>query len=306
MEVTFLGTSSAVPSKMRNHTSIALRIPGEVFLFDCGEGTQRQMALAGISPMKVTRIFITHLHGDHILGIPGMIQSMGFRGREEPLELYGPPGTLEVYESMMKVGYFSLDFEIQVNEITEGVVVEEDEYLVSCARGSHSVTNLAYCFQEKKRPRFLREKAIALGLKPGPDFGRLHRGIPVRVGDRVIMPEEVLGEPRRGVKICYSGDTRPCESIVKLARGADLLIHESTFEAGKKDKAAESGHSTAAEAARVARDAEVRRLILTHLSTRYRRSEVLEEAAREIFPETVVAEDLMTLEVNAVESHDDG
>lgn len=150
--------------------------PREVFLFDCGEGTQRQMALAGISPIKVTRIFITHLHGDHILGIPGMIQSMGFRGREEPLELYGPPGTLEVYESMMKVGYFSLDFEIQVNEITEGVVVEEDEYLVSCARGSHSVTNLAYCFQEKKRPRFLREKAIALGLKPGPDFGRLHRG----------------------------------------------------------------------------------------------------------------------------------
>jgi len=303
MEVTFLGTSSAVPSKNRNHSSIALRIPGEVFLFDCGEGTQRQMALAGISPMKVTRIFITHLHGDHILGIPGMIQSMGFRGREEPLEIYGPPGIQGLHECIMKMGYFTLDFDINVQEVRGGTVVEEDDYRVTSAPASHSVFNLAYCFEEKKRPRFLREKAIALGLKPGPAFGKLHRGIPVTVGDRVIMPEEVLGSPRKGLKICYSGDTRPCESVIRLAEGADLLIHESTLEAGSEDKAAESGHSTAREAAEVARSAGVKRLILTHLSTRYKRTEVILEAAREVFPRTEVADDLMTLEVKADDSN---
>lgn len=302
MEVTFLGTSSAVPSKNRNHTSIALRIPGEVFLFDCGEGTQRQMALAGISPMKVTRMFITHLHGDHILGIPGMIQSMGFRGRQEPLEIYGPPGIHEIHESIMKLGYFTLDFDIHVHEVKGGTVIEEEDYRITSAPASHSVFNLAYCFEEKKRPRFLREKAIELGLKPGPAFGKLHRGIPVRVGDRIIKPEEVLGSPRRGVKICYSGDTRPCESVIDLAHDADLLIHESTFEAGSEDKAAESGHSTAREAAEVAASACVRRLILTHLSTRYKRTEVILNAAREVFPETDVADDLMTVEVKADDS----
>ncbi|HHW04957.1 MAG TPA: ribonuclease Z [Methanothermobacter sp.] len=305
MELTFLGTSAAIPSKKRNHTSIALKAFGEIFLFDCGEGTQRQMARAKVSPMKIKNIFISHLHGDHILGLPGMIQTLAFRGRTEPLHIFGPPGTKEVLEAAIKLGYFSMNFDIYVHEIGAGKIMEKEDYRITCVETEHTIPNLAYCFEEKKKPRFLRDKAIKLGLKPGPAFGKLHRGVPVRLGDKIIRPEQVLGKPRKGIKITYSGDTRPSKNLVRLAKNSHILIHEATFEAGKEDKALETGHSTASEAAKIAKESNVGSLILTHLSTRYKRSDVIEKAAREIFKDTKVAYDLMSIEVREYASKND-
>jgi ribonuclease Z len=297
MELIFLGTSSAIPSKHRNHASIALKAFGEILLFDCGEGTQRQMSCMKLSPMKIKNIFISHLHGDHILGLPGIIQSLGFRGRTEPLNIYGPPGLENIRESIMNFGYFALDFEIIMHEIKEGTVIDNEEYTVECVKTQHNVFNLSYSLIEKKKPKFLKDKAIELGLKPGPDFGKLHDGIEVKIEDKIIKPEQVLGEYRKGLKITYSGDTRPCEDLVDLAADSDILIHESTF--GDKDqaKAVENWHSTAKEAAKIAKKARAKKLILTHISTRYRKSDDLKKAAQKVFENTVVARDFMTLEV---------
>jgi ribonuclease Z len=297
MELIFLGTSSAIPSKHRNHASIALKAFGEILLFDCGEGTQRQMSCMKLSPMKIKNIFISHLHGDHILGLPGIIQSLGFRGRTEPLNIYGPPGLENIRESIMNFGYFALDFEIIMHEIKEGTVIDNEEYTVECVKTQHNVFNLSYSLIEKKKPKFLKDKAIELGLKPGPDFGKLHDGIEVKIEDKIIKPEQVLGEYRKGLKITYSGDTRPCEDLVDLAADSDILIHESTF--GDKDqaKAVENWHSTAKEAAQIAKKARAKKLILTHISTRYRKSDDLKKAAQKVFENTVVARDFMTLEV---------
>ena len=297
MELIFLGTSSAVPSKYRNHSAIALKAFGEIILFDCGEGTQRQMVQLKLSPMKVNNIFITHLHGDHILGIPGIIQSMGFRGRKEKLNIYGPPGIAMVIDSIMNLGYFTLNFNIEVHEIDGGILIDEKEYAIECAKTEHSIPNFSYSIIEKKKPRFLRKKALELGIEPGPDFGKLHAGTSVEVNGKIIKPEDVLGEPRKGIKIVYSGDTRPCDALIDLARDADILIHESTFQADSPDKAEETCHSTAQDAANVALQARAKKLILTHISTRYKKSKILEKSAKEIFKNSMVAEDLMVVKV---------
>ena len=297
MELVFLGTSSAIPTSHRNHSSIALKAFGEIFLFDCGEGTQLQMSKAKISPMKINNIFITHFHGDHILGLPGIIQSMAFRGRKNPLHIFGPKGLVEMVNIIRNFGYFSLTFEIYMHEIGDGIILEEENYRVSCSKMNHTVLNFAYSVYEKRRPKFIREKAVALGINPGPDFGKLQQGIPVKVGDTVIQPEQVLGEERKGRKIVYSGDTTPLEGMVEFAKDADLLIHESTFEGIYGDKAYEMGHSTSVQAAEIAKKANVKRLILTHVSTRYKKSDILETEAKEIFENSTVAEDFMEIEV---------
>ena len=297
MELVFLGTSSAIPTSHRNHSAVALKSFGEIFLFDCGEGTQLQMSKAKISPMKINNIFITHFHGDHILGLPGIIQSMAFRGRKNPLHIFGPKGLVEMVNIIRNFGYFSLTFEIYMHEIDDGIILEEENYRISCSKMNHTVLNFAYSVCEKRRPKFIREKAIALGVIPGPDFGKLQQGNPVKVGDIIIQPEQVLGEERKGRKIVYSGDTTPSESMVEFAKDADLLIHESTFEGAYGDKAYEMGHSTSVQAAEIAKKANVKRLILTHVSTRYKKSDILETEAKEIFENSTVAEDFMETEV---------
>ena len=297
MELVFLGTSSAIPTSHTNHSAVALKAFGEIFLFDCGEGTQLQMSKAKISPMKINNIFITHFHGDHILGLPGIIQSMAFRGRKNPLHIFGPKGLVEMVNIIRNFGYFSLTFEIYMHEIDDGIILEEENYRISCSKMNHTVLNFAYSIYEKKRPKFIREKAIALGINPGPDFGKLQQGISVKVGDAVIQPEQVLGEERKGRKIIYSGDTTPSEQMVEFAEDADLLIHESTFEGIYGDKAYEMGHSTSVQAAEIAKKANVNRLILTHVSTRYKKSDILETEAKEIFENSTVAEDFMQIEV---------
>lgn len=297
MELVFLGTSSAIPTSHRNHSAIALKAFGEIFLFDCGEGTQLQMSKAKISPMKINNIFITHFHGDHILGLPGIIQSMAFRGRKKPLHIFGPKGLIEMVNIIRNFGYFSLTFEIYMHEVEEGIIFEEENYRVECSKMNHTVLNFAYSICEKRRPKFIREKAIEFGIKPGPDFGKLQRGIPVKVGDKIIKPEQVLGTERKGRKIVYSGDTRPSDQMIGFARDADVLIHESTFEGMYGDKAYEMGHSTSTQAAEIAKKANAKRLILTHVSTRYKKSDILEREAEEIFENSVVAEDFMQIEI---------
>ncbi len=297
MELIFLGTSSALPTTNRNHSSIALKAFGEIMLFDCGEGTQRQMAQIKLSPMKVNNIFITHLHGDHFLGLPGMIQSMAFRGRKDPLHIYGPEGMEKTVNNIINLGYYSLSFQIYPHELEEGLVSETEEYLIKCSPTHHSIPNLAYSVEEKKSPKFLREKAINLGLNPGPDFGKLQRGLSVEIDGKLIKPEDVLGSKRKGRKIVYSGDTKPCNEMIDFARQANVLIHESTFESSQESKAEETGHSTTTQAAEIAKKAEVSQLILSHISTRYLDISSLKKEAYQIFDKVIVAEDFLTVKV---------
>ena len=297
MEITFLGTSSAVPSKHRNHTAIVLKHFGEVMLFDCGEGTQRQLTYAKISPMKIDKIFITHYHGDHILGLAGLIQSMGFRGRSEDLDIYGPKGLNKLINAISNTGFFQINFQIITHEIGEGIVLETDEYIIKSIIAEHNIDNLAYSIYEKKKPRFLREKAIELGVPVGPAFGKLHNGEEVEINGKIIKPEQVLGEPRIGQKVTYSGDTRPCEKMIELAQGSDVLIHEATYEHEDQDKAIENCHSTSKEAAEIATEANVKLLVLTHISTRYTTDINIKEEAKEIFENTVVANDFTELNI---------
>ena len=287
MELVFLGTSSAIPTSYRNHSAIVLKAFGEVMLFDCGEGTQLQMSKAKISPMKINKIFLTHFHGDHILGLPGIIQSMAFRGRREPLHIFGPPGLIQLIDMVRNFGYFSLTFEIHMHEVNRGLILEEENYRISCCPMEHSVLNL----------KFIKKKAMALGIKPGPVFGKLQHGIPVEVNGNIIRPEQVLGEERKGRIIVYSGDTRPCKKMIEFAKDADILIHESTFEGKYGDKALEAYHSTSLQAAKIAEKANIKKLILTHVSTRYKKSDLLGAEAKEVFKNSTVAEDLMHVKV---------
>jgi ribonuclease Z len=297
MELIFLGTSSAIPTNNRNHAAIALKAFGEIMLFDCGEGTQRQMTRARVSPMKISKIFITHFHGDHFLGLPGIIQSMAFRGRTEPLHIYGPSGLKKLVDNIKNLGYFALTFEIKAHEVSDGTVIDEEDYLINCCKTEHSVPNLGYSINEIRAPKFIKENALEFGVKPGPDFGKLQKGIPVKVGEKIVKPEQVLGKDRKGRKIVYSGDTGPCSQMINFSVDADVLIHESTFNNRHSDKAKETGHSTASMAADIAKKANVKRLVLTHISTRYKDTKNLEKEALEVFENTILAEDMMILKV---------
>lgn len=299
MEIIFLGTSSAVHSKERNHPSIALKAFGDIILFDCGEGTQRQILFTKVSPMKISKIFITHYHGDHILGLPGLLQSMSLHGRESKLTIYGPHGLNNIKNAIYSLGYCAIDFPVEFVEIDSGIIEETDEYVITAQRVRHNVPTLAYSIEEKKKPRFLREKAIELGVPVGPAFGRLHNGEEVEVNGKIIKPEQVLGKPRKGIKITYSGDTRPCEEIISLAQDSTILIHESTFINKDNTNAEEHAHSTSIDAAYTAKYSNSKELILTHISTRYGEeyANIMLEEAREIFENTRIAKDLMEIEL---------
>lgn len=297
MEITFLGTSSAVHSYTRSHPSIAIKAFGETMLFDCGEGTQRQLIYAKISPMKISKIFITHYHGDHILGMPGLLQSMNFRGRETKLTIYGPKGLDNLRQAISNLGFPDFDFPLEWIEIDSGTVIENEEYIIKAQRVKHNTLTLAYSVEELKKPRFLRQKAIDLGVPVGPKFGKLHSGESVEVNGEIIKPEQVLGPPRKGHKITYSGDTMPCEEIINFAKDSTILIHESTYKAEDKDKADLHAHSTSVDAANVALNSNSKELILTHISTRYTEVDDLLKEAQEIFKNTKIAKDLMKLEL---------
>jgi len=299
LRITFLGTAASIPTPTRALSAVALKREGELFLFDCGEGAQRQMITAKIGFNRKTRIFITHMHGDHILGLPGLLQTMSLLGRDKPLQIYGPQGIAEFIDVIKRTVRFSLKFPVEVYEIEDGLVCQEREYEIHSAWAEHSVPSLAYALIEKPRPgRFNPERAISLGVPKGPLWSRLQRGEDVKLPDgRIVKPRDVLGPPRMGRKIVYVGDTKPSRVIADFAFGANVLIHEATFADDLAERAEEDLHSTPSGAALVAKKAEVKLLILTHISARYGDTKVLLEEAKKIFPNVLVAEDFMKIDV---------
>lgn len=293
MRLTFLGTAGSWPTKERSASAIALDLERELVLLDCGEGTQRQFFQSSASFMRVRRIFITHFHGDHFLGLPGLIQSMCLNHRTEPLDIYGPPDTEEMVGRALRMGYFTLRFPIELHPLAADATVELDGYSVRTARATHPVPALSYRIEEgPKRGRFDGALARSLGIR-GPDFARLEAGESVRVGARVVHPADVMGPARPGRSVVYSGDTAPSPEVERLARRATVLIHESTTATELESEANEWGHSSARQAAELARAAEVTGLFLTHFSARYKELGSLEAEARAVFADAKTARDLL-------------
>ena len=299
LSVTFLGTGAACPTVDRNVAGLAVQREGETILFDCGEGTQRQMMRYGVG-FSFTEVFFTHFHADHMLGITGLLRTMGLQDRTAPVTLYGPRGAERVLGAAMSLGIERNRFPVEVVEIRAGDRLARNEYDIVVFETEHRADTVGYALAEHTRlGRFHPERARELGVPEGVLWGRLHKGETVTLADgRTVGPHDLVGAPRQGRTVVYSGDTRPSLSLLEASRGADLLIHEATFGGDEAVRAIETGHSTAAEAARVALDARVRRLMLTHISPRYTRDapELLAEA-RAVFPETVIARDGMVFEV---------
>jgi len=298
LKITFLGTSGTIPSVERNPSSILLNYNGERLLFDCGEGTQRQMMKAKTGFKRLNNIFITHLHTDHFIGLFGLLETLSLNDRRDRLNIYSPSPTF--LSTMFRLfGYHNFDFPIEVFGVEDGKTFEFGNFSVLAFKTDHIIESYGYAFIEKPRPgKFNREKAEELGIPPGPLYSKLIRGESVRVGGRIVRPEEVVGEPRPGRKVVYTGDTRPLDKVVEIAKNADLLIHDASFTIDLLEWAKETKHSTAREAAEIALKARVKKLVLMHISARYSKdSSPLLEEAREIFPNTVVAEDFLEIEV---------
>jgi ribonuclease Z len=298
IRVTFLGTAAARPTVGRNVSALCVQREGELMLFDCGEGTQRQM-MRYQTGFSLGSIFVTHLHADHFLGVIGLLRTLSLQGREEKLELYGPRGGRRILESAVSLGIERMSFPVEIRELSPGDRVPRDGYDVVAFRAAHGPSALGFALVEHDRlGRFHPERAKALGIPEGPLFGKLHKGEAVAVNGRVVRPEDVVGPTRPGRRVVYSGDTAPSAEVIEAARGCDLLIHDCTFGAEEAERARETGHTTATEAARVAREAGAKRLVLTHISARYADApSLLEKEATQVFAGAQVAHDGLTIEV---------
>ena len=287
----FAGTAGSVPTARRGLPALLLRAGGDRILFDCGEGTQQQL-LRSVGLPELDVVFLTHYHLDHWLGIIGILKTFDLRGRDRPLTIYGPPG-LKALLDAMRPAWGRVTYPLSLEELDPHEEVAFDGYVVAPFPVEHRVRAYGYSFAEDDRPgRFDAETAARLGVTPGPDFGRLQAGETVNG----VTPDQVLGEPRRGRRIVYTGDTAPCQATEVFAHEADLLVHEATFLDDELARARETGHSTARQAAEVASAAGVKLLALTHLSTRYFPRDIRDEA-RAVFPDTLVPRDFDTIEV---------
>ena len=297
LDVLFLGTSGSMPTARRAPAALLVRRGGERMLFDCAEGTQRQLLRSGVGLIELREIFLTHFHADHFLGLPGMLKTFSLRGREVPLDLYGPPGLKNLFTVLKRI-FGKLTYPVNLNELRTGDVLERGDYNLVTFPVAHGVSSIGYALLEHPRPgRFDVEGADALGVPPGPERGALQRGDSVTLPDgRTITPDAVLGPARAGRKLVITGDTMPAGSVLEISHAADLLVHEATFGEDEADRARETMHSTAREAAELAREAEVAMLALTHLSNRYFGSELAREA-RAVFAETVVPKDFDIIEL---------
>ena len=296
LDIVFLGTAGSAPTAARGLPATLIRRGGERLLFDCGEGTQRQL-LRSVGLVDLEEIFLTHFHADHVLGLPGILKTFGLRGRDAPLTIYGPP-RLRALLSVLQPLIGRTPFELRLVELEPNEELERDGYRIAAFNVRHRVQAYGYALVEDERPgRFDEHAAIRLGVTPGPDFGRLQDGeaVTTAAGDEV-RPEQVLGEPRPGRKVVLSGDTAPSEMTVVVAHGADLLVHEATFGDDEADRARETGHTTARAAAQLAAEAEVILLALTHLSPRHPAG-ALRAEAREVFENTIVPRDFDRVEV---------
>ena len=297
LDLVFLGTSGSAPTAARAPTALLVRRGGDRLLFDCGEGTQRQLMRSTVGLPDLDQIFITHYHGDHYLGLPGMLKTFQLRQRELPLTVYGPPGLRELFSGLRRV-FGKLAYELELVEVRAGEALERDGYRVLAYPVHHGVSAVGYALDEYDRPgRFDEAAADALGIPFGPERGALQRGESITLSDgRVITPDTVVGEARPGRRVVLPGDTAPVETVRVLSEGADVLVHEATFAEEERDRAADTLHSTALQAAEVARDAGVRLLALTHVSPRYFGPELVREA-QDVFPATVAPRDFDVIEV---------
>ena len=288
----FAGTAGSVPTARRGLPATLIRRGADKVLIDCGEGTQRQL-IRSVGLPDLTEVFLTHLHTDHWLGLPGMLKSFDLRERTAPLTVFGPPGTKALLDTIQRSVFGRLKYRFRVTDLEPDAIVEFDGYEIHALRVRHRGEAYGYALIEEDRPgRFDAELAAKLGVTPGPDFGRLQRGETVNG----VAPEQVVGETRRGRKLVFSGDTSPCDMVRVAADGADVLVHEATFTSEERDRALETGHTTARQAAELADEAGVGLLALTHVSTRYAGGEIRDEA-RAIFPRTEVPRDFDLIDV---------
>ncbi|WP_160721516.1 ribonuclease Z [Bacillus sp. USDA818B3_A] len=298
MDIFFLGTGAGMPAKLRNVTSIALKLleeRGSVWLFDAGEATQHQILHTSIKPRRIEKIFITHLHGDHIYGLPGLLSSRSFQGGESQVTIYGPKGIKEYIGVSLSVSQTYLKYPLKVIEIEDGMIFEDEQFTVEARLLEHGIPSYGYRIVEKDRPgTLLADKLQEAGVKPGPIFRKIKNGETVVLEDgRVIEPNDFLGPSQKGRIVTILGDTRVCENSRRLAQEADFLIHEATFAKGEEQLAFDYFHSTTHQAAEIAKQAGCKHLCLTHISSRYDRQAWLElvEEAKEVFPNTEIAED---------------
>jgi ribonuclease Z len=303
LTVHLLGTSASRPTVERNVASLAVHREGETLMFDCGEGTQRQMMRYGIS-FALEDIFFTHMHADHLLGVIGLIRTMALQGRTDRLRLWGPKGTARVLKRVEGLGFERATFPVEILEVDDGQRIPRTGYSINAFAVDHrGSASLGFSLvEEDRKGRFNPDKARELGIPEGPLWGQIHRGEPITFEGQVIEPSVLVGAKRSGRTVVITGDTRPCAATIAAAKGADLLVHEATFGDEEAERAVETGHATAREAAQVACEAGVRRLVLTHFSARYSRDWVeLDQQARAVFPNTVVGKDGMELDVPFVD-----
>ena len=298
MKLVFLGTSAAQPTVERGMTCICLVFDKEILMFDAGEGAQIAFQKARLGWNKKIRIFVTHLHGDHCVGILGLLQTMSLQNRTEPMDIFGPLGIEEFLASNLKILNFGLTFPVRIMRIKEGLVFEDKSYEIHACEAEHSIPAYSYLFSEKDRPgKFYPEKAKELGIPEGKLWRELQDGNEVRLGSKVINPSAVMGEKRRGRKIGISGDTRPTKRLEEFFRGCDYITFDSTYSDSLRDKAVENFHSTAKEAAELAKNAQVSNLVLTHFSARYEDVEEMVMEAGAIHNSVIAARDLLEIEV---------
>jgi ribonuclease Z len=304
INITFLGTAGSVPTPNRNLSAIIIRRKNEQIMFDCGEGTQRQMIKAQTGFHKKLKILITHLHGDHVLGLPGLFQTMALMDRKKTVKVYGPVGIKQFIDCSKEVLKFGLSFPVEIFEIKPGIICEEREYKIKAIKSSHTEESLAFGFFENPRPgKFYPEKARNLGIPEGRLWSKLQNGNTVTLSSgKIIKPLDVSGPLRNGRTIIYTGDTRPIKNFNSFATHADLLIHEATFDDSLIEKAIADGHSTPNQAATEAKKAKAKKLILTHISARYPKSEILLEQAKPIFNNTIIANDFLEIEIPFIEN----
>jgi ribonuclease Z len=297
LDVVFLGTAGSMPTAERSPTAVLVRRGGERLLFDCAEGTQRQLLRSTLGLIDLREVFLTHYHADHYLGLPGMLKTFALRGRDVPITIYGPPGLVELFASLKRI-FGRLTYRYDLEELDPGETLDRGDYRLVTFPVRHGVSSIGYALVEDGRPgHFDVETAERLGVPFGPERGALQRGEPVTLANgTTVRPDQVLGPARTGRTVVVPGDTAPAETVLEAARGADLLVHEATFLEDERERAFETMHSTALDAAELARDAGVKLLALTHLSTRYFGPDVAREA-RTIFPETVVPRDFDIIEI---------
>ncbi|MCH7757090.1 MAG: ribonuclease Z [Thaumarchaeota archaeon] len=298
MKLVFLGTSGAQPTETRGLSCICLEREGEILMFDAGESAQFSYLKSGLGWNKKMKIFVTHLHGDHCIGILGLLQTMTMKNRIESLEIYGPKGIDEFIAANIKILNFGLSYPIMISIIKEGKVLDSKFYSIYACKANHSVTAFSYLFEEKDKPgRFNLEKAKSLGIPEGHLWKKLQNGEQIEINGKIITPDQVLGEKRPGKKIGISGDTMPTEELEKFFEGCDYLVFDATFLDELKEKALETQHSTAKQAAILGKNANVKNLILTHFSARYKDEAQHLEEAKQIHDSVITARDLLEVEI---------